>query len=83
MAGYSFTAIGHGKELVAHAIHAQSLRNEENVHRAELRCDSQDLIESELFGHRQGRFGSLRGQRRQVSEGDRGTLSSTKVGDMS
>src|SRR2546427_13293813 len=47
---------GTGKELVAHAIHAQSLRKDEMF--VELNCAAipEDLIESELFGHRRSSF---------------------------
>src|SRR6267378_4437009 len=75
---------GTGKELVAHAIHAQSLRNEEMF--IELNCAAipEDLIESELFGHRQGSFpgaGSDKEGKFQKATG--GTLFLDEVGDMS
>ena len=47
---------GTGKELVAHAIHTQSLRKDETF--VEINCAAipEDLIDSELFGHRKSSF---------------------------
>ena len=63
---------GTGKELVAHAIHAQSLRKEAMFVEVNCAAIPEDLIESELFGHRKGVV-SRRGhrQRRQVPKGRR------------
>ena len=75
---------GTGKELVAHAIHAQSLRKEEMFVEVNCAAIPEDLIESELFGHRQGSFpgaGSDKEGKFQKATG--GTLFLDEVGDMS
>jgi two-component system nitrogen regulation response regulator NtrX len=75
---------GTGKELVAHAIHAQSLRKDETF--VELNCAAipEDLIESELFGHRQGSFpGATTDKEGKFQKAHGGTLFLDEVGDMS
>src|SRR5215510_5804208 len=75
---------GAGKELVALAIHAQSLRK--NALFVEVNCAAipEDLIESELFGHRKGSFpGAHQDKEGKFQKADGGTLFLDEVGDMS
>src|SRR5438128_595050 len=75
---------GTGKELVAHAIHTQSLRKDEMF--VEINCAAipEDLIESELFGHRKLSFpGATDDKEGKFQKADRGTLFLDEVGDMS
>jgi two-component system nitrogen regulation response regulator NtrX len=75
---------GTGKELVALAIHAQSLRK--NALFVEVNCAAipEDLIESELFGHRKGSFpGAPHDKEGKFQKADGGTLFLDEVGDMS
>jgi two-component system nitrogen regulation response regulator NtrX len=79
-----FGESGTGKELVAHAIHAHSLRKDEMF--VELNCAAipEDLIESELFGHRRGSFAAASGDKDgKFLKADGGTLFLDEVGDMS
>jgi two-component system nitrogen regulation response regulator NtrX len=75
---------GTGKELVAHAIHAQSLRKNEMF--VELNCAAipEDLIESELFGHRKGSFPAATADKEgKFHRAHGGTLFLDEIGDMS
>jgi two-component system nitrogen regulation response regulator NtrX len=75
---------GSGKELIARAIHAESLRNERVF--VELNCAAipEDYIESELFGYRHGAVPGGPAEKRGTFErADGGTLFLDEVGDMS
>jgi two-component system nitrogen regulation response regulator NtrX len=75
---------GTGKELVARALHASSLRNKMQF--VELNCAAipEELIESELFGHRKGSFtGASEDKVGKFQKADGGTLFLDEVGDMS
>ena len=75
---------GTGKELVALAIHAQSLRKDEMFVEVNCAAIPEDLIESELFGHRKGSFaGAEHDKVGKFQKADGGTLFLDEVGDMS
>src|SRR5246127_3175502 len=75
---------GTGKELVAHAIHAQSLRHDEMFVEVNCAAIPEDLIESELFGHRLGSFpGASADKEGKFQKATGGTLFLDEVGDMS
>jgi two-component system, NtrC family, nitrogen regulation response regulator NtrX len=75
---------GTGKELVAHAIHGLSQRASEPFIEVNCAVIPEDLIESELFGHRKGSFaGALEDKTGKLQKADGGTLFLDEVGDMS
>ena len=75
---------GTGKELVAHAIHDSSPRASEPFVEVNCAAIPEDLIESELFGHRQGSFpGAQEDKIGKFQKADGGTLFLDEVGDMS
>jgi len=75
---------GTGKELVAHAIHAESLRKDETFIEVNCAAIPEDLIESELFGHRKGSFpGAATERDGKFQKANGGTLFLDEVGDMS
>jgi two-component system, NtrC family, nitrogen regulation response regulator NtrX len=75
---------GTGKELVAHAIHARSLRKDEMFVEVNCAAIPEDSIESELFGHQQGSFpGAATDKEGKFQKATGGTLFLDEVGDMS
>ena len=75
---------GTGKELVARAVHRQSLRREQAFISVDLGAISESLFESELFGHRKGAFTDAREDRAgrfEVAAG--GTLFLDEIGNLS
>jgi len=75
---------GAGKELVARAIHNLSPRASEAFVEVNCAAIPEDLIESELFGHRRGSFaGAAEDKIGKIEKADGGTLFLDEVGDMS
>ena len=75
---------GTGKELVAHAIHAHSLRKDEMLVEVNCAAIPEDLIESELFGHRRGSFPAAAADKEgKFQRAHGGTLFLDEIGDMS
>jgi two-component system nitrogen regulation response regulator NtrX len=75
---------GVGKELVAHALHALSHRAAESFVEVNCAAIPEDMIESELFGHRRGTLGGASEDKvGKFEKADAGTLFLDEVGDMS
>jgi two-component system response regulator HydG len=74
---------GAGKELVAHAIHAQGSRRGQAFVAVNTSAIPQDLLEAEVFGHVRGAFsGAWQSRKGLLAEADGGTLLLDEIGDM-
>ncbi|WP_069472175.1 nif-specific transcriptional activator NifA [Candidatus Marithrix sp. Canyon 246] len=75
---------GTGKELIAHAIHYNSPRHNNDF--IKLNCASlpENLLESELFGHEKGAFtGATQQYKGRFERANKGTLFLDEIGDIS
>jgi len=75
---------GVGKELVARAIHRESLRRDGPFVQVNCAAIPDELIESELFGHEKGSFtGATDRQIGKFEQADKGTIFLDEIGDRS
>ncbi|MAN05110.1 MAG: sigma-54-dependent Fis family transcriptional regulator [Owenweeksia sp.] len=74
---------GTGKEVFANAIHQNSPRSSENFVAVNCSAFSNDLLESEIFGHKAGSFtGATKDKKGLFEEADGGTIFLDEIGEM-
>jgi len=74
---------GTGKELLAKAVHFNSVRKDKPFVTINCGAIPKDLLESELFGHLKGSFtGAFANKKGKVELADRGTLFLDEIGEM-
>lgn len=75
---------GTGKELAAEAVHLESDRRHRELVKVDCAAVAEDLLESELFGHRKGAFtGADRDRPGRLLQADKSTLFLDEIGDIS
>ena len=74
---------GVGKEVIANAIHATSLRNDGPLVTVNCGAIPENLLDSELFGHERGAFtGAIAQKRGHFERADRGTIFLDEIGEL-
>lgn len=74
---------GTGKELAAEALHEESGRRTMPLIKVDCAALAEELLESELFGHRKGAFtGADRDRPGRLLQADKGTLLLDEIGDI-
>lgn len=74
---------GTGKEMIAQLIHKNSRRSRERFLKVNCAALPADLLESELFGHRQGAFtGAISDRAGKFEQANRGTLLLDEIGEI-
>lgn len=74
---------GSGKELIAQMIHSYSKRSQENIVSINCSALTENLVESELFGHKRGSYtGSVGNRRGAFLTASKGTLFMDEIGDL-
>lgn len=74
---------GTGKEVFANALHEGSERRKHHFVAINCSAFSKEILESELFGHKQGSFtGAVKDKKGLVEEADGGTLFLDEIGEM-
>ncbi len=74
---------GTGKELVAKAIHFLSERKDDPLIIVNMSTLTENLVESELFGHEKGAFTDATAQKKGIFEiADKGTIFLDEIGDV-
>ena len=74
---------GTGKELIAEAIHRNSLRRNHRLVKVNLGGIASSLFESEMFGHKKGAFtGATSDREGRFALADKGTIFLDEIGDL-
>ncbi|GAB4337958.1 MAG: sigma-54 dependent transcriptional regulator [Desulfobulbaceae bacterium] len=74
---------GTGKELTAEALHEESPRRDGPLVKVDCASIPEELLESELFGHRKGAFtGADRDRTGRILQADTGTIFLDEIGDI-